>query len=137
MSRRRKIVFAVMVATMLFVLSVAPVYAQEPPIPPEDLTPLTAFITLAMLLLPLVSSLIKRFLADKPKELQSAVIFAVCVLVGLGQAYFNGSLKWANGDVHAIIALMVLNVTVVLILAYGWYKMFWQAVGIDAKISGQ
>lgn len=132
----KKLIRVVAAALLLFVLLVAPVYA-EAPVPPEDLTPLTAWILLTTLALPLANAFVKRLMSGSSKEAQSAVIFVVCVLAGLGQAYFNGSLKWANGDPHAIASLMVINVAIVVVLAYGWYKMIWQAVGIDARISGQ
>lgn len=136
MNRRRKLAMAALLATALFILSITPVYAQESPVPPEDLTPVTAWITLTTLFLPLANALVKRFMATMSKEAQSTVIFIVCVVVGLGQAYFNGSLKWANGDPQAIASLMVVNVAIVVVLAYGWYKMLWQATGVDARISG-
>jgi len=133
----KKIIAVVIGLTLLFTLLMTPVYAQESPIPPEDLTPLTAWILLTTLALPLVNAGVKRYMSTSSKEAQSAVIFVVCVIVGLGQAYFNGSLKWANGDPHAIASLLVINVAIVVSLAYAWYKMIWQAVGIDAKISGK
>lgn len=132
----KKLARAVVLVALLFILLVAPVYAQEGPVPPEDLTPVTAFIMLTTFFLPLANALVKRYMAGQSKEAQSAVIFVVCVLVGLGQAYFNGSLKWANGDPHAIASILVINVAIVVSLAYAWYKMMWQAVGIDARISG-
>lgn len=132
----KKFIRAVIVVTLLFVLLAAPAYAQGP-VPPEDLTPLAAWLLLVTIFLPLVNAGVKRLMSDKSKEAQSAVVFIVCVLAGLGQAYFNGSLEWANGDPQAIASVLVVNVAVVVTLAFAWYKMFWQAVGIDAKISGQ
>lgn len=103
----------------------------------EEFIPITAWIFLVTLALPPVNAFIKRLTSYWSKESQTVLIFLVCAFAGLGQAFFNGSLKYSNGDWQAYLGILVVNVAVVVDFAYLWYKMIYQDSGIDARISGK
>lgn len=135
----KKLLAVLAVVALLSVVLVSPVLAapvaQSTPV--EQLTPIAAWLFLSTFLIPPAIALLKRWFFSKWDEAKKDMaVFVVCLFFGLPEAYFNGSLKLANGDGGSLLNLLVINAALTVMCAFGWYKMFWKPSTVDDKISG-
>jgi len=131
----KKLLVAFLLVAVLAVPAFAAPVAQGTPT--EELTPIAAWLFLTTFCIPPIIAALKRTLFSKWDEAKKdTAVFIVCLLFGLGEAYFNGSLKLANGDVGQLLNLLIVNMALTVMCAFGWYKMFYKPSGIDSKIVG-
>ena len=95
------------------------------------------FAGLLAILAPLGLALIKRF--NLSKEVTSGFILLGCIVVaGIG-LFLSGQLDpraCAGVDILECVKVVFAYLSAALTLAFVYYKMVWQALGIDAKIAG-
>jgi len=82
---------------------------------------------------PLVIAVIKQQRWDG--KVNDALVFVLCVVFGLGTAWFGGEL--VNPACASLIECLMPAfeiVGIVLVSAFAWYKMLWKAIGVDDAI---
>jgi len=86
---------------------------------------------------PLFLALVKRY--DLSKEAISAIVLAVCVVVAGFGLFLSGQIDprvCAAIDIIECVKAVFTYLTLSLGVAFLYYKMVWQALGIDDKIAG-
>ncbi len=96
------------------------------------------FAGLLAVIAPLVLALFKRL--NLSKEATSAIILAGCVVVAGVGLFTSGQLDpkaCAGVDLVECVKVVFAYLSAALTLAFVYYKMVWQALGIDDKIAGK
>lgn len=87
---------------------------------------------------PLVLALFKRLKLSK--EAMSGVVLAGCIVVGGVGLFMSGEIDpkaCAEVDLVECVKIVFTYLTLSLTVAFVYYKMVWQALGIDDKIAGK
>lgn len=85
-------------------------------------------------LAPLVIAVVKQQGWDG--KVNDILVFVLCVVFGLGTAYFGGELvNPACGNLIECLMPAFEIVGIVLMSAFAWYKMLWKPSGVDAAIT--
>jgi hypothetical protein len=87
---------------------------------------------------PLVLAFFKRL--NLSKEAMSAIVLAGCVVVAGFGLFLSGQIDprvCAAIDIIECVKVVFTYVTLSLGVAFIYYKMVWQALGIDDKIAGK
>jgi len=134
-----KLVRVLVLVMLLTAILVTPAFAAplSQGVPMEELTPIGAWLFLSTFFIPPLIALLKRaFFKDWDDAKKDVAVFVLCLVFGFVEAYLNKSLRLANGDTRQVVNLIVMNMAATVMCAFGWYKMFWNPSGIDARISG-
>ena len=87
---------------------------------------------------PLVLAVFKRL--NLSKEVMSAIVLAGCVVVAAFGLFVSGKIDpgvCAAIDIVECVKVVFSYVTLSLGVAFLYYKMAWQALGIDDRIAGK
>lgn len=87
---------------------------------------------------PLVLALFKRLKLSK--EATSGIVLAGCVVVAAIGLFMSGEIDprgCADADLVECVKVVLSYLTLSLGVAFVYYKMVWQALGIDDKIAGK
>lgn len=102
-----------------------------------------AFLTLAGvtamlgIIFPFIAALVKRLGLER--KVQDAVILGLLIAFAGGAFFVLGDISVSackDSDLPSCATVIAGYISLVVGQAYIWYKMFWQAFGLDDRISG-